>query len=99
MPQPSPKPATYDDLCKVPNRFLAQIVHGQLIVQPRPAPRHALASSSLGEEISGPFHKGRGGGPGGWWILFEPELHLGPDILVPDLAGCLSAGATPDEAL
>src|SRR5439155_25205674 len=26
-------------------------------------------------------------GPGGWWILSEPELHLGEDIVVPDLAG------------
>jgi len=25
--------------------------------------------------------------PGGWWILFEPELHFGEDVLVPDLAG------------
>ena len=24
---------------------------------------------------------------GGWWIIFEPELHLGEDIVVPDLAG------------
>ena len=22
----------------------------------------------------------------GWWILFEPELHLGDDVLVPDFA-------------
>ena len=27
------------------------------------------------------------GGPGGWYILDEPELHLGEEILVPDLAG------------
>jgi Uma2 family endonuclease len=27
------------------------------------------------------------GGPGGWWILDEPELHLGEHVLVPDLAG------------
>ncbi len=33
-----------------------------------------------------PFDKGRGG-PGGWVILDEPEIHLGADILVPDLAG------------
>jgi putative restriction endonuclease len=46
-----------------------------------------LAAPSLGEELTGPFQKGRGGGPGGWWILDEPELHLGADILVPDLAG------------
>jgi Uma2 family endonuclease len=26
-------------------------------------------------------------GPGGWVILDEPELHLGADVLVPDLAG------------
>jgi Uma2 family endonuclease len=27
------------------------------------------------------------GGPGGWIILHEPELHLGDAVLVPDLAG------------
>jgi Uma2 family endonuclease len=37
-------------------------------------------------DIGGPFHRGRGG-PGGWWILDEPELHLGGDVLVPDLGG------------
>ena len=86
MPAPAPKPATYDDLCRVPDRFVAQIVHGQLHVHPRPAPRHAHTSSSLGVELGGPFDKGRGG-PGGWWILDGPELHLGADVLVPDLAG------------
>ncbi|MDO9239948.1 MAG: Uma2 family endonuclease, partial [Methylicorpusculum sp.] len=54
--------------------------------QPRPAPRHSLAASVIGDEYVSPYHRGRGG-PGGWWILFEPELHLGRDILVPDLAG------------
>jgi Uma2 family endonuclease len=54
---------------------------------PRPAPRHARASSSLGFKIGSPFDQGEGGGPGGWWILDEPELHLGENILVPDLAG------------
>jgi Uma2 family endonuclease len=47
---------------------------------------HALATSSLGHNLSGPFQFGRDG-PGGWWIIDEPELHLGEDILVPDLAG------------
>ena len=45
-----------------------------------------MASSTLGNELGPPFRRGRGG-PGGWWILDEPELHLGEDILVPDLAG------------
>ena len=26
-------------------------------------------------------------GPGGWWILDEPELHIDQNALVPDLAG------------
>ena len=78
--------ATYEDLFDLPENLVGEIIHGQLITQPRPAPKHALASSSMGGELISPFHKGRGG-PGGWWILFEPELHLGPHILVPDLAG------------
>ena len=87
MSMPAGRSATYEDLCRVPRHLIAQIIHGQLITLPRPAPRHALAASSLGGELTGPFQNGRGGGPGGWWILDEPELHLGADILVPDLAG------------
>jgi Uma2 family endonuclease len=37
-------------------------------------------------DLGGPFDRGRGG-PGGWIILYEPELHLHGDVLVPDLAG------------
>jgi Uma2 family endonuclease len=86
MPSAAPKIATYEDLLQVPDHLVAEIIHGQLHTHPRPAPRHARASSSLGDELLSPFDKGRGG-PGGWWILDEPELHLGDDIFVPDLAG------------
>ena len=47
---------------------------------------HAVAASALGSELSGPFQRGRGG-PGLWWILDEPELHFGADVVVPDIAG------------
>jgi Uma2 family endonuclease len=80
------RPATYDDLVQVPDHLVAEILEGDLYATPRPAAPHALAASVLGVEIGGPFHSGRGG-PGGWWILDEPELHLGPDVVVPDLAG------------
>jgi Uma2 family endonuclease len=80
------RPAIYADLQRVPDRFVAEIVGGDLHVTPRPALKHALTGSSLGDELLSPFQKGRGG-PGGWWILDEPELHLGSDIVVPDLAG------------
>lgn len=86
MALPVLKPASYEDLFGLPENVVGEILHGQLIVQPRPAPKHALAASSAGGELLGPYQMGRGG-PGGWWILDEPELHLGGHILVPDLAG------------
>jgi len=78
--------ATYEELMAVPDHKVAEILDGELHVSPRPAPRHALASSRLGGDLIGPFDAGRGG-PGGWWILDEPELHLADDVVVPDLAG------------
>jgi Uma2 family endonuclease len=83
---PVKRRATYQDLLEVPPHRVAEIVDGELHVSPRPASRHALAASGLGSQLWAPFHHGRGG-PGGWWILDEPELHVGGDALVPDLAG------------
>ncbi len=78
--------ATHDDLLAIPDHLVAEIVDGELYTSPRPAMPHAHVSSTLGMDLGGPFQRGRGG-PGGWWILDEPELHLGEDVLVPDLAG------------
>jgi Uma2 family endonuclease len=83
---PANRPATYEDLMAVPHHLVAEIIDGELYTSPRPSLPHAVASSGLGGDLIGPFDRGRGG-PGGWWILDEPELHLGPDIIVPDLAG------------
>lgn len=71
-----------------PPNVVAEVLFGMLHMHPRPAFRHANASSALGGMLFGPFRLGHGG-PGGWLILDEPELHLGsePDILVPDIAG------------
>lgn len=70
----------------MPDHLVAEILDGELITTPRPALPHAHAAAALLSELHGAFHQGRGG-PGGWWILYEPELHLRRDILVPDLAG------------
>ena len=83
---PFDRPATYEDLVELPDNLIAEIVAGELHASPRPAPRHAVAESALGMLLGSPFHFGRGG-PGGWWILTEPELHLAADVLVPDYAG------------
>lgn len=66
--------------------MVGEIVRGVLYANPRPASSHAAAASALGEELGPPFKRGKGG-PGGWVILDEPELHLAEDVIVPDLAG------------
>jgi Uma2 family endonuclease len=80
--------ATYADIEALPENVVGEIIDGELFVQPRPAMPHASAASNLGGMLFGPFRLGNGG-PGGWIIIDEPELHLGsaPDVLVPDIAG------------
>ena len=86
MNQPAFRDACYEDLLAVPKNQVAEILNGQIHTHPRPASRHARASSVLGGRIGNPFDFGADG-PGGWWIIDEPELHLGPQVMVPDLAG------------
>lgn len=86
LPAEKRPPATYADLHTVPAHLVAEIINGELHTMPRSAPSHASASSALGVLVGGPYGFGVGG-PGGWRVLDEPELHLGSDILVPDLAG------------
>jgi Uma2 family endonuclease len=78
--------ATYEDVLNAPEHMVAEIIDGVMYLSPRPALEHALATGELFSDLDGAFSKARGG-PGGWWILFEPELHLGEDIVVPDIAG------------
>lgn len=84
--EPLRRRASYEDVLDTPEHLVAEILDGALHTHPRPAGPHSEAASVLGMDLGGPFHRGRGG-PGGWLILDEPELHLGLDILVPDLAG------------
>jgi Uma2 family endonuclease len=69
--------------------MVAEILDGELFLSPRPASPHTHASSVLGADLNSAFHRPPGDpkGPGGWWILFEPELHFGTDVVVPDFAG------------
>jgi hypothetical protein len=78
--------ATYEDVLAAPEHVVAEIIDGELYTSPRPAVPHAMATGGLSGNLIAPFDWGRGG-PGGWWILIEPELHLAADIVVPDMAG------------
>ena len=86
--QSAKSPSLYEQLVALPEGLTGEIINGQLRAQPRPAGPHALASSRLGADIEGPFGRGRGG-PGGWWIIDEPEVHflLDREVMVPDIAG------------
>ncbi|HEX2735436.1 MAG TPA: Uma2 family endonuclease [Polyangiaceae bacterium] len=86
MSPPARRRATYEDVLAAPRHLVAEIIDGELSLQPRRALPHAAAATALGEELGPPFKRGRGG-PGGWLILDEPELHLAADIVVPDLGG------------
>jgi len=86
---PPPGEATYADLEALPAGYVGQLIAGTLHAQARPAYRHTKVASRLGALLNVAFEResGSGGGPGGWWILDEPELHFGADVLVPDIAG------------
>ena len=94
MTAPAKIPATYADLEAVPPHLVAELLFGNLVTHPRPVPRHGAAGYNLGLELGGPFQRGRGG-PGGWIFLPEPELHLGPNVVVPDLAGWKASRLPP----
>ena len=80
------RPATYADVLAAPEHMVAEIIDGEMVTMPRPEPRRLVAISSLCGLINGPFDVGRGG-PGGWRVLREPEVHLDEEVLVPHIAG------------
>lgn len=85
---PKKQRATYQDLLDAPETEVAEILDGELFTSPRPRGRHALVHGNLLTQLHPPFHRGTNG-PGGWWLLLEPQLHLNDpeDVVVPDLAG------------
>ncbi len=78
--------ATYQDVLDAPPHKVAEVLDGCLLIRSRPAARHAWAISRLVRRLDRSFNPG-GGGPGGWWIFRELELHLGGDIVVPHVVG------------
>jgi len=82
------QPTLYEFLEALPENLVGEILNGQLHTQPRPSGPHGQVALDLAIRVGGPYGKGIGG-PGGWWICPEPEVHFVRDteVAVPDLAG------------
>jgi len=85
--QPAIQPTLYESLEALPEGVTGEILNGQLHTQSRPAGPHAVSGSVLGARLLNPFQIGDGG-PGGWWIIYEPEIHFvhNAEVVVPDWA-------------
>jgi len=80
------RPATYADIEALAPGWVGEIIDDELWAFPRPARWNAWAVSVLGAKLGTAFSSGQEG-PGGWWLVREPELHFDRQVLVPDLAG------------
>lgn len=87
--EPVRKLATYADLLALDDDVRAEIIGGEVVIQPAPLPEHGRVQRSLGRFIGGPFDDDDGrGGPGGWWILVEVDVELAEhEVVRPDLSG------------
>ncbi len=88
QPAAALQPTLYESIEALPEGVTGEILNGQIHTHPRPSGPHVFTGSALGAELFDPFYRGRGG-PGGWWILVEPEVHFvrNVEVTVPDLAG------------
>jgi Uma2 family endonuclease len=77
---PAKTNATYDDVLAAPEGVTAELIDGNLYLQPRPRGVHQHIVGELREMLR-PVR-----GVGGWVVLPEVELHI-PMTLVPDLSG------------
>jgi Uma2 family endonuclease len=80
------RPATYEDLLKVPDNLIAELIDGELFTSPRPPSRYMRAASRLYRQVGNAFDADEVGATN-WWITFADQINLEPDVFVPDVAG------------
>jgi Uma2 family endonuclease len=79
---------TYEDLEQVPGHLTAEIIDDRLFAAPLPALSHTQIAARIAATLVWLFGGGLGemSAPGGWRILYEPQLRLADDVVVPDFA-------------
>jgi hypothetical protein len=80
LPILRPSGAIYDDVIAAPRNLVAEIVEGRLYGTHRAPLRLSLVASAVGRVLDS-SERDR------WWILPKAEIHLGDNVLVPDLSG------------
>lgn len=85
MRAPAKEKATYDDVLRAPENMVAELIDGELYTWPRPRARHGTAQTRILIDVGGKY--GIGHKPDAWWLITEPEVHLGSNAVVPDIGG------------
>jgi Uma2 family endonuclease len=87
MSKPADKIPTYEDILALPEGVSGEILDGQLYTSPRPSPIHQHAMIGISSPLKQKYGGGSGGDKKGWILLTEPQLHLAPQDIIPDVAG------------
>lgn len=89
MSAASKSPATAETLIALGDEPF-EVIAGELVPRAAPAAEHSEAQAALTAVLFSSFHRPIGGpsGPGGWWILTEPDVELTTtNVVRPDVAG------------
>jgi Uma2 family endonuclease len=76
--------AVYSTLEALPAGWVGEVIDEELVASPRLRPYQLRAAFMLGATLGDSQERHR---PGRWCFQRSPELRLGLDVLVPDLAG------------
>jgi Uma2 family endonuclease len=83
-----PRKVTSKEVLAAPEEKRLEVIDGVVEEKAAPSNLHALVQVQLGGTVGTLFGRSGGGRPGGWWILSEADVELGPhDLVRPDLAG------------
>lgn len=87
MADAAARAATFADLDSVPENLRGEVIDGEVVLSPRPLARGGRAQGGLFRFVGGPFDMDPDG-PGGWWIVIEPEVEFSEhEVFIPDVVG------------